>query len=227
METPSAATAPTASSALVRTRASNLVQQNSAEDFDKFLRLMTEQLRHQDPLNPADPTEFVAQLATFSSVEQSIKSNEKLDSLIAATSSLADFNAATLIGMSVESQTGRVEANGKPVPFAYDPVAEATAVTAQVLDNSGRLISEIPLAVGSSRQDGTWDSRAKDGTLVTAGQHVIQVLYYKGKDVLSQAPAISQSKVAEVQLTPTGPQLKLADGSTLPASQVQAIAAAL
>ena len=92
MDAPSAATTPTASSALVRTRASNLVQQNSAEDFDKFLRLMTEQLRHQDPLNPADPTEFVAQLATFSSVEQSIKSNEKLDSLITATISLVDFN---------------------------------------------------------------------------------------------------------------------------------------
>ena len=124
-------------------------------------------------------------------------------------------------------QTGRIEANGKPVPFAYDPVAEATSVSAQVLDSSGRLVREIPLPAGASRQNAAWDSRAKDGTLVTVGQHAIQVLYYKGKDVLSQAPAISQSKVAEVQLTPTGPQLKLADGSTLPASQVQAIAAAL
>ncbi|MEM1422077.1 MAG: flagellar hook capping FlgD N-terminal domain-containing protein, partial [Pseudomonadota bacterium] len=51
-------------------------------DFDMFLQLLTAQLENQDPLDPADPTEFVAQLATFSSVEQQISTNDKLDQLI-------------------------------------------------------------------------------------------------------------------------------------------------
>jgi flagellar basal-body rod modification protein FlgD len=216
---------PTNPTATVRTQANSLVQQNAAEDFDKFLRLMTEQLRHQDPLDPADPTEFVAQLATFSSVEQSIKSNEKLDQLIASTSGLADFSAATLIGKAVESQTGKVEATGRPIPFAYDSTAEATSVVAQVRDGSDRLVREIPLTAGTARQEATWDGRSKDGSVVAAGPYSIEILSYKDKDLLAHAPAISQSKVAEVLLTPAGSQLKLADGSTLPLSQVKAISA--
>ena len=50
-------------------------------------------------------------------------------------------------------------------------------------------------------------------------------LYYKDKDLLSQAAAITHSTVSEVLLTPEGSLLKLADGSTLPLSQVQAISA--
>lgn len=214
-----------ATNAAVRTQADSLVQQNSAEDFDKFLRLMTEQLRHQDPLNPADPTEFVAQLATFSSVEPSIKSNEKLDQLITATSSLADHSAAALIGKAVESQTGKVEASGQPIPFFYDPVAEATSAVAQVRDSSDKVIRDIPLTTGTERQQAVWDGRDQKGELVTAGPYTVQSLYYKDKDLLSQAAAITHSTVSEVQLTPDGSLLKLADGSTLPLSQVQAISA--
>jgi flagellar basal-body rod modification protein FlgD len=55
-----------------------------SQDYDMFLRLMTAQLKNQDPLQPLDGTEFVAQLAQFSGVEQQIKTNERLDSLLGA-----------------------------------------------------------------------------------------------------------------------------------------------
>ena len=135
---PSTAPSVTDSIAAVRTQADALVKQKSAEDFDKFLLLMTAQLRQQDPLNPADATEFVAQLATFSSVEQSIKSNEKLDRLIAATTGLSDHSATALIGKTVEAATGKISAGGQPVGFAYEPTVDANKVVAQVRDASDR-----------------------------------------------------------------------------------------
>ena len=49
-----------------------------AGDFETFLKLLTAQLRNQDPLQPMDSTEFVAQLASFSAVEQQVRANDRL-----------------------------------------------------------------------------------------------------------------------------------------------------
>ena len=56
-------------------------QTHAESDFQTFLELLTAQMRHQDPLEPLDSTQFVAQLAAFSSVEQQIETNSKLDEL--------------------------------------------------------------------------------------------------------------------------------------------------
>ena len=218
-------TAASSANATLRTQADTLVKQNAGEDFDKFLRLMTEQLRNQDPLNPADPTEFVAQLATFSSVEQSIKSNEKLDQLIAATVGLANYSATNLIGKAVESQTGQVRATGQPLEFAYEPVADATRAVAQVRDANGGLIREIPLTLGSERQTAIWDGKSKDGSAVTSGVYAIEILHYKDEDLIAQAPATTQSTVTEIVLDPAGALLTLANGSVVRADEVRAVRA--
>lgn len=224
---PTAATSSAAadSAAAIRTQADTLVKEKAAEDFDKFLLLMTEQLRQQDPLNPADATEFVAQLATFSSVEQSIKSNEKLDQLIAATTGLADNSVTTLIGKTVEAATGRVAADGQPVGFAYEPVADATRVVAQVRDATDRLLREIPLETGIGRLQGAWDGRDGDGNLVAAGSQTIEVLQYKGKEVITHSPAITESRVTEIRMEPSGAVLGLANGGEMSVSDIRAVRA--
>ena len=72
-------------------------------DYKAFLRLLIAQLKNQDPTKPMDSTQFVAQLATFAQVEQSITANAKLDSLITASAlSLAD----AVIGRTVISADG-------------------------------------------------------------------------------------------------------------------------
>jgi flagellar basal-body rod modification protein FlgD len=75
----------------------------AAMDYQAFLRLLIAQLKNQDPTKPMDSTEFVAQLATFSQVEQSIAANTKLDSLL--TSSALSL-AESLIGRTVTSADG-------------------------------------------------------------------------------------------------------------------------
>lgn len=72
-------------------------------DYNAFLKLLIAQLKNQDPTKPMDSTEFVAQLATFSQVEQSINANSKLDSLLTSSAlSLAD----SVIGHTVTSADG-------------------------------------------------------------------------------------------------------------------------
>ena len=74
-------------------------------DYDAFLRLLTTQLTNQDPTAPMDSTDYVAQLATFAQVEQSIQTNARLDSLLTA-SALA--SAEDVIGRTATSADGRI-----------------------------------------------------------------------------------------------------------------------
>jgi flagellar basal-body rod modification protein FlgD len=69
-------------------------------DYDTFLRLLVAQMKNQDPTKPMESTEYIAQLATFSNVEQLISSNKKLDQLV-AESRMAQ--GASLVGLRVTS----------------------------------------------------------------------------------------------------------------------------
>lgn len=74
-------------------------------DYDSFLTLLVAQLKNQDPSAPQDSAQYIAQLATFSNVEQSIKSNAKLDQLMTA---FALSQADSVIGRTVTSADGTI-----------------------------------------------------------------------------------------------------------------------
>lgn len=73
-------------------------------DYNTFLKLLVTQLQTQDPLNPTDNTEFIAQLASFSAVEQQTQTNGKLDKMLAY---LNAGEGASLIGKQVTSADGK------------------------------------------------------------------------------------------------------------------------
>lgn len=81
-----------------------------APDYNAFLRLLVAQLKNQDPTKPVDSTQYMAQLAAFSNVEQAMQTNAKLDSLL---TSFALTQAESLIGRTITtadgSITGKVE----------------------------------------------------------------------------------------------------------------------
>ena len=76
----------------------------STVDYNSFLKMLIAQMKNQDPTNPTDPTQFVSQLASFSSVEQAIQTNTKLDSLL-VTSQINQAEAA--IGRVITSADGK------------------------------------------------------------------------------------------------------------------------
>lgn len=86
-------------------------------DYNAFLRLLITQLKNQDPTQPTDSGQLMAQLASFSNVEQGIQTNQKLDSLLAA-SSLAQADA--VIGHTVTSADGSVTGMVSSVKIAAD-----------------------------------------------------------------------------------------------------------
>ena len=79
---------------------------NKTADYDAFLNLLVAQLKNQDPTNPSDPAQFLSQLASFSGVEQQIKTNEHLTALLSMGQA---GEAVQLIGATVASADGSVE----------------------------------------------------------------------------------------------------------------------
>lgn len=88
--------------------------QKASMDYDTFLQLLITQMKNQDPLQPMDSSEYVAQLATFSNVEQSILTNNKLDALLSATML---SQAGSIIGKTITSADGKVSGVVEAVRF--------------------------------------------------------------------------------------------------------------
>ncbi|BCG78539.1 flagellar hook assembly protein FlgD [Mesorhizobium sp. 113-3-3] len=76
----------------------------TAVDYQSFLKLLIAEMKNQDPTKPMDSTQYVAQLATFSQVEQSVQSNTKLDQIM-QSSALSQADA--IIGRSITSADGK------------------------------------------------------------------------------------------------------------------------
>lgn len=72
-------------------------------NFDSFLKLLTTEMKNQDPLKPLDPTQTVTQLATFSGVEQAVKTNTLLTTLVQNASGA---QSASLIGRTLSTAQG-------------------------------------------------------------------------------------------------------------------------
>ena len=82
---------------------SGVVERTTTADYKTFLRLLIAEMQNQDPTKPMDSTEYVAQLANFSNVEQGVQMNAKLDQLL-KYSELTQ--ASNLIGKTVTSLDG-------------------------------------------------------------------------------------------------------------------------
>lgn len=109
-------------------------QQNTIQQED-FIRLFLSQLQFQDPLEPVDNREFLAQLAQFSSLEQSRQTSENTESMLSMNSAT---QALTLLDRDVEVQNGGVASTGTVTAIRFTPTGpELTVQTTlgQVLPN--------------------------------------------------------------------------------------------
>ena len=95
---------PVAGSAGANTAPVGAAKSNTV-DYDAFLQLLVAQMKNQDPTKPMESTEYVAQLASFSNVEQTVQTNEKLDRLL---SSSFMSNAGSLIGKNISNADGTI-----------------------------------------------------------------------------------------------------------------------
>jgi flagellar basal-body rod modification protein FlgD len=145
-----------------------------AGNFDKFLLLLTTQLKNQSPLDPLDTNQFTQQLVQFASVEQQIKSNDMLSSLLTATKASTATNALGFVGMQVtaDGTTTKLE-NGSASWNFNAPRAGSGTVT--VRNTSGSTVFSQPMVFTPGSQSFRWNGQANAGGSAPAGDYTISV----------------------------------------------------
>lgn len=143
---------------------------------DDFLKLLVTQLKHQDPLNPTNNTEFVAQLAQFSQLEQSIKQAQLLQRTLDAQQASLQFTLAPLVGRRIGVDMPLVERGDGSAMIRYTLEKDAAAVRIDIVDEQGRVLQSMEHA---NRPSGLnmveWDGRNGNGEPVPAGVYHYRV----------------------------------------------------
>jgi flagellar basal-body rod modification protein FlgD len=142
---------------------------------DEFLRLLTAQLRAQDPLNPMDSAGFTAQLAQFSSLEQLTNINTQLTGVLASQNSLQSTMTTDLIGKKVAVNGSLVQLNGQ-ADLQYHLSADAAKVTVSIYDSKGALVRTEELA-NQAAGDRTyaWNGADSNGNSLPPGAYNFMV----------------------------------------------------
>lgn len=126
---------------------------------DDFLKMLIVQLKNQDPLNPMDGTEFTAQLAQFSSLEQLANLNGQIESMNARQAMMDNIGSVNLIGKSVLTDSNTIVADGGTVELSYRLNDAIEGGVLEIYQPEGTVVDTIELGGRSSGEyTYQWDS---------------------------------------------------------------------
>ena len=153
---------------------------------DDFLTLLVAQINNQDPLNPQDGSEYVAQLAQFSALEQAINTNEYLENLTEVAQDMSNSTALNMLGQEVTIETSTFKFDGSSgVELGFNLDETATDVSINIFDENDSLVRTLTLDDFSSGENFvTWDGTDSDGNALGAGEYSFQVVAKNEDDVL-------------------------------------------
>lgn len=120
------------------TQRTSTTETSSTATYDNFLKLLMTQMKNQDPTEPMKSTDYMAQLATFSQVEQTVKGNAKLDALLASS---ALSQADSIIGRTVMAVDGKVSGQVSSVTITSEGAVAKLIGGDQVLLGPGIIVS--------------------------------------------------------------------------------------
>lgn len=177
---------------------------------DEFLKLMTTQMKFQDPFKPMESGEFLGQIAQFSTVS-GIQSMQ--DSLTAFTSSMQSnqtLQAAQLVGHGVLVAADQVYLqDGNDVEAAADLSASGQAI-AEITDASGQVVRHIDLGMRPAGMASfTWDGRDDAGRALPEGHYGLQARLVSGNSTQA-LPTLAVGLVNSISLSGSGLSLNLA-----------------
>ena len=164
-------------------------------NINTFLKLLTTQLRHQDPTDPMDPNQMVGQLSQFAMVEQQIAVNKHMNSLISLQRSAVMLDAAGLVGQKVEVESRSIELRGGVTQALALPSADGAVRQARIAitNQAGETVREAVVPLGGSGSNWTWDGLNDAGRGAADGTYAVTVA---GLDSSGRARSAITSAVA-------------------------------
>jgi flagellar basal-body rod modification protein FlgD len=206
-------------------QASSTSKANSATSAaqDRFLTLLTAQLKNQDPLNPLDNAQMTSQLAQISTVDGITQLNATLQSLLNNSTGSQTLQAAALVGKNVlVPGSGLLLQKGQSYGGVDLPSA-SNDVVATIVDASGNTVRTLdlgPLPAGTSSF--SWNGATDNGSTAADGTYSIRLTAMQGGNQLN-ATALELGTVSSVANSPNGVSLTVGGLGTLSLSDVKQI----
>jgi flagellar basal-body rod modification protein FlgD len=179
-------------------------------DFQTFLTLLTTQMQNQDPLKPMDSTEFVAQLASFSAVEQQVRSNDQLAAILDALSSGSPAGLAEWIGREVRV-AAKADFAGAPVEVGVTPMEGADRAVLVVKNDFDSVVARLPVAADATEV--SWDGKDEMGNTLAHGRYGFTLESYAGETLIGTSEGQVFTEVQEVRIVDGAPMLVVEGGT--------------
>lgn len=192
-----------------------------AENFDQFLTLLTTQLKNQSPLDPLDTNQFTSQLVQFAGVEQQLKTNQTLTSLLSLNSAGTATSAVGFIGsvITADGTTTRLE-KGKAEWQVNAPRGGVATIT--IKDAKGSVVQTQTKTLVAGDQAYAWDGKTSTAQTAPDGEYTITI---DAKDTAGAAMTATtkiSGVVDGVDFTGSIPTLKIG-GISVPIDQVKSV----
>lgn len=179
-------------------------RQTLSNDFDSFLTLLTTQLSHQDPLDPVDSNEFVAQLVSFTGVEQAINTNSNLEELINLLSANRIAGAVGLLGTTVEIAGNTASLGDDGAEYQYS-LPENSAITGILIKSSaGQIVFSGSGEITAGAHSFVWDGRDNNGVQQPPGNYTISVTAKDANDELLEVSTSVTGRVTGIDTADGG-----------------------
>jgi flagellar basal-body rod modification protein FlgD len=217
------ALAPSASTPRSNSTSSGAASENAlSSDFETFLKMLTVQMENQDPLNPIQSADFAVQLATFSGVEQQVRTNDLLGQLATQLSVGGITQYANWVGLEARAPVSS-NFEGAPINLNIQPAPDANQTTLVVKDQFGAEVMRT--AIPSTSGPYSWDGIDNDGANVPHGVYSFTLESSRDGTPLANEPVETYARITETRIENGAPVLVFEGGEIVPAADVTALKA--
>ncbi|GAB1253635.1 flagellar hook assembly protein FlgD [Desulfovibrio falkowii] len=208
-------------------------QKGSNLDKDSFMLLLVTQFKYQDPLNPMEDKEFIAQMAQFSSLEQLMNLNTSMKGLTNATNNQQMINATSYIGKQVTVSgntigkvTDETTKESTITRFRYAPADNTVGGTITVRDagNNVVYVEEVSPKNKGTTYDFLWNGKATDGTVAGDGVYTVNLVLRDSNGDAVLSDQVVDAKVTGVVNDGGVVYLGLEGGQLMPLANVRQVA---
>ncbi|WP_374486224.1 flagellar hook assembly protein FlgD [Zoogloea sp.] len=225
MSTVNSTTSTTAADVLAGLQKSSKATSKTDDAQTRFLKLLTEQLKNQDPLNPTDNAQMTSQLAQISTVNGIDKLNATLTSLLDQSQSSDALQAAALVGKGVMVSGNTLALSSSKAYGGFEVASAADKVTVTIKDANGIEVRKMEL--GAVDEAGVynfaWDGKTNNGAVAADGKYTVSVSATRG-DTDVKPTALTLTTVNSVLRSSTGSvSLDVGSGGTVALSDIKQI----
>ncbi|AMN44292.1 flagellar hook assembly protein FlgD [Rhodoplanes sp. Z2-YC6860] len=181
-----------------------------AGNFQTFLQLLTTQLQNQNPLDPLDTNQFTAQLVQFAQVEQQLKSNSQLTTLVSLQQTAQNTQALNFVGQTVAVDGDTAPLTNGSATWLMS-VAKPANATINIINSAGQTVYTASGSLNAgSNQPFTWDGKDNTGAKVPDGNYKLTVTATDSTGQTVAVPTEIQAMVDSADLTQSPPTLSIA-----------------